>query len=202
MRFFRLFIAAALSMVSMQSFAQTPMDALRGMLSDSAVSIDAVYEMPVSGTMLSGSTRLLVQGDMYHMKSNGLELYCNGKVVWTIDEAAREVVIEPSCDVAEEYVSSPVLILSQLDRYFEVLSQKSQNGQTRYQLSAIKECGIAAAVLVLSSDGMIVSGEFTLNDGNVMSLKVTSMKKTEEMPSASFSPQKKFSSDWVVTDLR
>ena len=43
---------------------------------------------------------------------------------------------------------------------------------------------------------------FQLEDGNVVSAKVISMKKTEERSSSFFSPSRKFGSDWVVTDLR
>jgi len=202
MKSVRLFVSAALSVVTVQSFAQTPLDALRKMFSDGAVSIEAVYEVPVRQTVLSGNTQLLVQGDMYHMKGNGLEVYCNGKTVWTIDDSALEVVIEPSSDVEEEYVSSPVVLLSALDKYFNVHSQKSEDGYTKYQLEKIRDCGIESAVLVLDSAGKVVCGEFTLDDGSVMSLKVIEMKKAEEMPSTSFSPNKKFGSDWIVTDLR
>lgn len=202
MKSLRLLLTAALSLVAMQSFAQAPMDAFRAMFSESAVSIDALYGMDVRQTSLSGDMQISVQGNMYHMKGNGLELYCNGETVWTIDEQAREVVVESVSDLSELYMSNPVLVLADLDRYFKVMSHKSVKGLTEYELKSVADCGIVDAILVLSSDGMMVSGEFALEDGNVLSVKVRTMKKTEEMPLDSFSPKNKFSSDWVVTDLR
>jgi hypothetical protein len=56
--------------------------------------------------------------------------------------------------------------------------------------------------VTLASDGRVISGNFQLEDGNVVSSKVISMKKTEERSSSFFSPSRKFGSDWVVTDLR
>jgi hypothetical protein len=49
---------------------------------------------------------------------------------------------------------------------------------------------------------MIVSGEFSLEDGSILDVDVLSMKKTEEKPASFFSPDRKFTSDWIVTDLR
>ena len=41
---------------------------------------------------LSGD--LLVQGDCYLAKGNGMENYCDGESVWTVDRSAKEVYIE------------------------------------------------------------------------------------------------------------
>jgi hypothetical protein len=54
----------------------------------------------------------------------------------------------------------------------------------------------------VASDGRIIEGVFTLDDGNTLDVDVLSMKKTEEKPASFFSPDRKFGSDWIVTDLR
>ena len=195
-------ILTALSMVTMQSFAQTPISSLRNFFASGSVSIDAEYEMTIPNTAISGETVLLVQGDMYHVRGNGLDVFNNGNTVWTIDELAREVIIERSVDVQQDYMSNPVLLLSKMDEYFKVQSLKTMNSKSVYVLESKANCGISSVTLTLSSDGKVDSGEFTLNDGNVLSVKVLSMKKAEEKPSSFFSPQVKFGSDWVVTDLR
>lgn len=202
MKSFRLMILTALSMVTMQSFAQTPISSLRNFFSSGSVSIEAEYEMTIPNTAISGETVLLVQGNMYHVRGNGLNVYNNGSTVWTVDELAREVIIERSSDVEQDYMSNPVLLLSKMDEYFKVQSQTTVNSKYVYVLESIASCGISKLTLTLLSDGKVVSGEFTLNDGNVLSVKVLSMKKAEEKPVSFFSPQTKFGSDWVVTDLR
>lgn len=195
-------LSTALSLLTVQSFAQNPMESLRRMFSDGAVSITAEYEMKVQQVPVTGTSELLLQGDMYHMKGNGLEVFCNGDSVWTIDGAIMEVVIEPCDALMDNYVANPLLLLSDLDNFFEIKGQKLIGGNTEYVLTAVKDCGINKAQVTLTPEGYVQTGKFYLEDGTVVSVKVTSMKKTEERISSFFSPDRKFGSDWVVTDLR
>ena len=41
----------------------------------------------------------LVQGDCYHLKGNGIEIFCDGASQWTVDAEAREVYIENAGEV-------------------------------------------------------------------------------------------------------
>ena len=41
----------------------------------------------------------LVQGDCYHLKGNGIEIFCDGASQWTVDAEAREVYIENAEEV-------------------------------------------------------------------------------------------------------
>ena len=41
----------------------------------------------------------LVQGDCYHLKGNGIEIFCDGVSRWTVDAEAREVYIENAEEV-------------------------------------------------------------------------------------------------------
>ena len=186
----------------MQSFAQTPLESLRSMFTSGAVSMSAEYEMIVRQMPVVGNSELLLQGKMYHLKGNGLELFCNGDALWTIDESSKEVVIEPCDALYDAYMANPLLLLAELDSYFQIKSQKQVGSNTEYVLHAIKDCGISQAQVTLASDGRVISGNFQLEDGSVVSAKVISMKKTEERSSSFFSPSRKFGSDWVVTDLR
>ena len=195
-------MTVVLSSVAMQPFAQVPINTFRQMFDSGAVFIDMEYDVTVPNTMVTGHSSILIQGDMYHLQGDGLDVYNNGKSVWTVDESAREVVVESSADVSEDYISNPVLLLSRMDDFFQVKSRKAAQAHTEYVLQATSDCGISQANLILSADGKLISGVFSLDDGNVLSIKVKSMKKTEEMPMASFSPKGKFGSDWIVTDLR
>ena len=48
---------------------------------------------------LSGD--LVVQGDCYCAKGNGMEIYSDGTTRWTVDPASKEVYIEPADGLAE-----------------------------------------------------------------------------------------------------
>lgn len=202
MKSVKIIILTALSFLTMQSFAQTPLESLRSMFASGAVSMSAEYEMIVRQMPVVGNSELLLQGKMYHLKGNGLELFCNGDALWTIDESSKEVVIEPCDALYDAYMANPLLLLAELDSYFQIKSQKQVGSNTEYVLHAIKDCGISQAQVTLASDGRVISGNFQLEDGNVVSAKVISMKKTEERSLSFFSPSRKFGSDWVVTDLR
>lgn len=202
MKSIRLVILTALSFVTMQSFAQTPINSLRQMFSTGAVSVELEYDLNVPGTLVAGKSTVLLQGQMYHVHADGLDVYNDGKTMWTVDDSAREVIIESSVDVSEDYRGNPVLLLSRMDDFFVVKSCKTIKSQTEYHLEAVSDCGISKADLLLASDGTLVRGVFSLDDSNVLTVNVISMKKTEESPVSSFSPQIKFGSDWIVTDLR
>ena len=48
---------------------------------------------------LSGN--LLIQGDCYRAKGNGMEIYCNGTTRWTVDPESKEVYIEAAGGIEE-----------------------------------------------------------------------------------------------------
>ena len=48
---------------------------------------------------LSGD--LLVQGDCYRAKGNGMEIYCDGTTRWTVDPESKEVYIETAGGIEE-----------------------------------------------------------------------------------------------------
>lgn len=187
----------------MQSFAQMPLESLRNMFDTSAVSIECDYTTEIQQTQVVGLSEIIVQGNMYTMKGNGLEVYCDGNTVWTIDAAAQEVVIEPCSPQERDYMANPALLLSDIDEVFKMRGSRSLgSGRMEYTMDSTVSCGISKAVLVLAQDGMIISAEFSLDEGGDLKVNVSSMKKTEEKQASFFSPDRKFDSDWIVTDLR
>lgn len=203
MKLFKLIIMTALSSLTMQSFAQNPLESLRNMFASETVSMQCDYETELNGTLVVGHSDVVVQNSMYSMQGNGLEVYCNGKTMWTIDESSYEVVIEPCSAQDMDYMANPVLLLIDIDKLFRQSSRRNLgNGKVEYVFDAVAESGVTKAILVLKSDGTVDRGTFILEDGNEFTVQVTSMKRTEEKPASFFSPQRKFGSDWVVTDLR
>ena len=47
------------------------------------------------------SGELLIQGDCYQAKGNGMEIYCDGTTRWTVDPESREVYIETAGGLEE-----------------------------------------------------------------------------------------------------
>ena len=203
MKYLKTILTAALSMWMMQSFAQTPLDSLRDFFKGSAVSIECDYTTTVQNTKIAGHSDILVQGDMYTMSGNGLEVFCNGEAMWTIDESSYEVVVEPYAAQDRDYMANPMLLLVDLDELFIVRNCTNLgNSNVNCLLDAVRECGVTQASLELTKSGEIVKAGFILDDGNILEVEVSAMKKTEEKQKSFFSPQQKFGSDWIVTDLR
>lgn len=64
------------------------------------VSLD--YNCTIEGRtliMIQGS--LLLQGNCYLAKAEGLEIYCDGKTRWTVDTGSKEVYVEDSEGIRE-----------------------------------------------------------------------------------------------------
>lgn len=47
------------------------------------------------------SGELLVQGECYQARGNGMEIYCDGKTRWTVDPESKEVYIETAESIEE-----------------------------------------------------------------------------------------------------
>lgn len=58
------------------------------------------YSLDTESAKVVGNGDLQVQGTSYHMTGNGLEVFCDGKSSWIIDDSSMEVVIEPASDGA------------------------------------------------------------------------------------------------------
>lgn len=148
------------------------LDTLRQQSAEECLSVDYEFAYKVSGVKTIGDGTIDIQGNAYHMQGNGIEMFCDGKSTWVIDEAAGEVVIESADSQDAGYVANPVIMLMNID---DIASS--------YNLS-----------------GNVITLE--LSDGTTLEIKVNSMtpsgiKKTED-----FRPPYKFDSKWIVTDLR
>ena len=189
-----------------KSYAQD--NALIGRLYDkfssSCVELKYGYTSRVSGVNIKGSGDLLLQGDMWHNVGNGIEIWCDGKTVWTVDHEAREVVID---SVAEDDadITNPALMFMKMQEVFNVKQVlRSSDGKAEiYVLEPKNDIGIDFFnVEIMKSDATIRSGSFALEDGNKFDISVTSMTINEKKSATSFRPSQTFDYTWIVTDLR
>ena len=128
-----------------------------------------VYDNVASGTMT-------VQGNAYILKGEGLEVYSDGALRWTLDRSAKEAILE-SVDAAD-VVSNPALIVS-----------------------GYKEFGKSLKVNGSGSDSLDIS--LTLEDGTVSRFRLKKIRFAAEGPEADFKfSRSSLGGDWVITDLR
>ena len=89
-------IAAMLIVASAaaQQTQQAALDRLRAAFADSCVTLKCTYSMYVSQTRIEGEADVMLQGNAYTMRGNGIEVYCDGSKVWTVDTSIKEVYVE------------------------------------------------------------------------------------------------------------
>ena len=89
---------AAMLLVASAAAQQTQhaaLERLRAAISDSCLTLKCTYSMYVSQTRVQGEAEVLLQGNAYAMRGNGIEVYCDGTRVWTLDQSLKEAYVEP-----------------------------------------------------------------------------------------------------------
>lgn len=199
----RIFTLSCLLLMIMAGFAsaQNSLSALSARLSGGTAVFEYAFTTSGGSTPFEGSGKAAVTGPCYRIEGNGLDIRCDGKVRYTADPAAGEMVIEASEGEALDFLSNPALLLSDLGNSFSVENYvRNSDGIESYTLSAVSEPSIESLVLVLSK-GLPSGAELFMKDGSKLDFKISGFKFTDEtfMWSFSSSELSKYS---TVTDLR
>ena len=184
-----------------QSAHGTALDKLCDALSSSCVTMKCSYHMLVSQTRIHGDVVVTVQGEAYTMQGNGIQVYCDGSKVWTVDESIKEVYVESVEELTSNSLANPAALFMHLGTSFDVASSSESGGRSSYRLRAKDDCGVLSADLVLYPDGKPASAVFALQDGLKVNVTVESMSIEKTRPEDDFRPQVTFGSDWIVTEL-
>lgn len=102
MRKLPLILALALYplLLPMQQLPEKQIREILGRLDSDRVSLEYDCEtQDPSSLHLSGT--IILQGNCYFAKGNGMEIYCDGKTRWTVDPEEKEVYIENSGGIRE-----------------------------------------------------------------------------------------------------
>lgn len=196
-----LFVAGA---VSAQDTAL--LDKLYSDMSSSCVEMTYTYETEVSGVKAVGEGKLDVQGDMWTMTGNGIQMWCDGKALWVADPSLKEVVIEPASGEDDGAIlTNPASLFVRMQELFDMVrALESPDGKSVTFFMSPKTSGNMAFcnVEVSKADASILSGVFAFNDGSDVNVKVSAMSLSQKRAAEAFRPQIKFDSSWIVTDMR
>lgn len=193
-------LASFLTVLSGMAHAQNT-SLLERMYADFAskcVTLDFSYVIGTGVSDIQGNGTVSFQDNAYQMSGNGLEIYCDGKDVWLMDPKAKEVYIEAVGEGTDAFLQNPALLFTGLKDNFEVIGA---NGSV-FQLRPEVDCGIDECTVRMNKDGDLASGEFIMSDGQVVSVEVSAIKKSDRKDISSFRPTQSFDSSWMVTDLR
>lgn len=215
MKLGKIFIACAALLVSATAFADDPLESLASKVRNNHVSFG--YSFNISSDSFTGSGTAQGEDNCYRISAKGMSLYCDGKSKWTVDESAKEVVVEPVDGNSSNFLTCPSLLLTDFDTYFVRVSNASGrfDGKTvkivtmapkAHLLSEVSIFGKTVTVtrvqLYFRGD-VLVGTQIKTADGSVATFKITDLKFGPKTGAASFRfGTSGLSSDWVVTDLR
>lgn len=137
------------------------------------------YRMEWNGQEFSGAGKLQYQGGMFVLNTEGVSVYNDGTVSWTLMQDSMEALVEDAVKV--DLSASPRSI-------FEMLGHNLGNSE------------VSAAY---RKDGMLSSLNADLGNRNSISVKVSEAKVSAPVDRSAFSysgPENV--KDWVITDLR
>lgn len=170
MNLIALYLTCILAAVNLQQ--PSFFDAFKNKSVDECMSVEYKFNYITSGVRTFGEGVLDIQGNSYHMRGNGIEIFCDGSTTWMLDEDAKEVVIEAADSQSAGYLANPVMLLMNIE-----------NTALSYEIK-----------------GDVVTLE--LPGGVSLEITICSLQKVQTKKSEAFRPPTDFDSTWIVTDLR
>ena len=175
-------------------------------MASSCMGMDIKYGIQMPGVKVDGSGILEFQDDKWHLNGNGIEMWCDGNSVWTIDADAKEVVIDRvSNDNASELMANPAILLIRINEFFKLKETvPGKDGKSLIYIMYPKADSFVSFVNpeISKSDASLRKTEFSLDDGTSVVVNVSSVKLMKKKPADYFSRPVNYDSSWIVTDLR
>lgn len=200
-------LVASAFLLGFNADAQQVLQDFSKAVSSHCANVDYGYKA-VSGTMITGSGVLRLQGDKFFMNGDGLEIWCDGKTRWTLDRAAGELVIEALEDFdAGIAAADPAIILSSHDTHFKVRSSVQDSGLEKVSLDPVSGAlGIADLMIWFRREAglpILSKARATMGDGTMLEFTFKSMSWSDKVPDDEFSfDMSKAQKSWIITDLR
>lgn len=194
-------LASFLIVVSGMTHAQNTslLDSMYADFASGCVTLDFSYSIKTGASDILGKGTVAFQDNAYHMTGNGIEICCDGKDVWLMDPKAKEVYIEAVGEGTDAFLQNPALLFTGLKDNFSVSGVKDGH---IFELVPKVDCGIDECTVRMNKDGNLSSGEFIMSEGQIVSVDVSAIKKSDRKDISSFRPTRSFDSSWMVTDLR
>jgi len=173
--------------------------------------LDISYVLEMLPADMTGNAVVSFQDEAYRLSADGLEIYCDGKSVWTLDNISKEVIIEPVTDDGEDFIRNPASLFLGLKDNFKV-TDISEGGHMRepdvkdvvYTLVPVVECGMDECQIQIKKNGDLYHGSFIMSAGqiDIVRILVNSITRSAKRDIGYFRPAQSFDSSWIVTDLR
>ncbi len=184
-------------------------------VSSSLVSFEYSFTMRTakSSAKMTGAGDVRVQDNAFVMNGNGLEVWCDGRLRWTVDRLAEEALVELVDESADVYATNPALMITSVDAAFEEVSFCAGKFQGKSVdssvLSPVNKGKYSMDINELklyfkSGTTTLVGAEVKLNDGSVSEFIIKDFSFSDRLETKeSFRfDEKTLDDSYVVTDLR
>lgn len=154
------------------------------------------YTYKVEGKLpLTGSGSVVLQGNSFVLKGDGLDVFCDSHTRWTVDRSAKEAYAEPA---DSDYSANPALLVGSLDKNFKIASASPLT-----LVPAASGTGIKSVVLSFSGQ-KLTQLRLTSSDGTSTTILISALNHSPESSDLSvFSfDEKTLGKEYVITDLR
>lgn len=166
--------------------------------------VDFNYSFSVKSDIpLSGSGTGSVKGSSYHITGSGLDIWCDGQNRWTVDKAAKEVIIESFDGAEDAYAANPALFLTDISSSFREVSaaQAVFKGRTCHCVTlAPKVSGSITQIKLYFSGNDLKGAEVKMKDGTVTEFQLSDVKFSNTEKAFTYDV-KALDKNWVITDL-
>lgn len=180
--------------------AQDALKTLSARLAESSAEFEYSFTTSGSDTPFAGSGKAIVAGPCYRIEGNGLDIRCDGKIRYTADPAAGELVIESADGEALDFLSNPALLLSDIGNNFTVRKSSKAAGKDVYELVPVNEPSVESLSLTLVK-GQPTEAALKMKDGSQANFVVSAFRFTDEPGLWTFSEKEK-AGYANITDLR
>lgn len=197
------FIAALMAMAGPR---ETVSDFL-ALAASSRVSFEYTYSTGSGKAVMTGSGSVIVQGSVFLMKGDGLEVVCDGRSRWTVDRAAGEAIVE-NVSEGEDFAANPALFLSQGGKGFTVKETRAVKKDGKDLVVAVLEpearSNVRQVIMYITPELSLAEAEVTVADGTVTRFTVGGFSAGPASDDISVFVLDKGSlgPDTVITDLR
>lgn len=191
---------------SVSASGDSPLKSLSDALADSSLSFTYSYEARKGKTYFTGSGSACIQGDAYMLCTDGVEVICDGKNLWSVDENTKEAVIETVLQGEYAYKSNPVLLIRDANLLFRQVS----SSEVAFKGERVLEIGLEPVldtglldVCLYFKDNVICGASATAGDGTETVLVIKGFRYGQKKDLSYFVfDDKSLDSSWIITDLR
>lgn len=181
--------------------ADKVLDSFSAKVAKSTVSFN--YSYAVKGDMpLTGKGTGEVCENEFHVKGNGLDIWCDGKTRWMVDSASKEVIIEKVSD-SEAYTVNPALFITDVAKSFNVVSANTATfkGKSYHcvALSPKVKSNITGVKLYFSGEDLRAA-TVTSKDGSTTEFELSGVSCSPTKKAFTYNV-KALDKSWVITDL-